>query len=271
MIMQPKSTHFIFDGNKIIISPDLHNIIIFLQGIESEVEGFLGFEAKLESIKKQHLETLKFIEYLAKRLKDNSINFEYKLSELPETIFEKLITERSSRSEMIVLFAHLEVLLCLNIAYENNTAEEFEIRKLAMDESIVRKFLEDFCLNKNNGWGKQNPDRLKRITSNDIRKTRNSLTHFFSTGKYLSISPDALNLKARKIEKATHYKVKFLSSQDLYDIIKGAARLMIEKWSNDCRNCLANGSEDFKKRILSVNQIVSDHGSVIVRNKEINI
>lgn len=50
--MAGQSTHFIFDGEKVVISPDLHSIVSFLQEIEKEIESFLNFDKKLELIRK---------------------------------------------------------------------------------------------------------------------------------------------------------------------------------------------------------------------------
>jgi len=36
--MENSSTHFIFDGDKVVISPDLHSVVSFLQEIEKEFE-----------------------------------------------------------------------------------------------------------------------------------------------------------------------------------------------------------------------------------------
>lgn len=49
--MDEQSTHFIFDGEKVVISPDLHSVVSFLQEIEKEIERFLNFDKKLESIR----------------------------------------------------------------------------------------------------------------------------------------------------------------------------------------------------------------------------
>jgi hypothetical protein len=119
-----ESTHFIFDNEKVLISPNLHPIIVFLQEIEKETENLLNLDKKFESIRKQYLETIKFVGFLADKLKENSIDFSYNFSEHPETIAEKLTLERPVRSEMIILFAHLEVLICLNTAYDNKTSDD---------------------------------------------------------------------------------------------------------------------------------------------------
>jgi len=207
--MDNESTHFIFDGEKVLISPDLHPVLIFLQGIEKEIESLLGFDQKLGSIRKQYLETIEFVQFLSKKLKDNSIDFKYTLSEHPETIAQKLKNDPPTRAEMIVLFANLETLLCLNIAYENKTSNKKEIIRKAMDPDTVRTFLDRFFLTSENVWGKKNHERLDKISSDDLRKLRNALTHFFSTDKGIAIAHSALDEKSRKLEKATDFKAKF--------------------------------------------------------------
>ena len=39
-----ESTHFIFDGEKVVISPNLYSVVSFLQEIEKEIESFLNFD-----------------------------------------------------------------------------------------------------------------------------------------------------------------------------------------------------------------------------------
>ena len=269
--MDNRSTHFIFDGDKVVISPDLYPVVSFLQEIEKEIESFLGFDKKLESIRKQHAETLKLVEVIAQKLKENSIDFNFTLSEHPATIAEKLTINRPIRSEMIVLFANLETLFYLNIAYENKISDEREIIKKAMNQDNVKDFLEKFCLNKENEWCQKNPERLKHIAADDLRKLRNSLTHFFSVAKTLAVSYAMLDEKSRKLEKATNFKAKFISPEDLYEIIKGSAKLMIKKWSEDCKDSLAKNSNEFKERILVVKTVVDNYGAMIIKNKQINI
>lgn len=268
--MENKSTHFIFDGDKVIISPDLYPAINFLQEIEKETEGFLNFDKKLESIRKQYAETIKLVKVLAQKLKENSIDFNFTFSEHPATIADKLTINRPIRSEMIVLFANLETLFCLNIAYENKISDEKEIIKKAMNQDNVKVFLEKFCLNKENEWCQKNPERLKHITADNLRKLRNSLTHFFSVSD-LSVSFAVLDEKSRELEKATNFRAKFISPEDLYEIIKGSAKLMIKKWSEDCKGDLVKNSNEFKEKILSVKAVVDNYGAMIIRNKQINI
>lgn len=269
--MEDKSTHFIFDGQKIVISPDLRPIFDFLKEIEKEIESFLGFDKKLESIRKQYLETIELVQVLTKKLKENSIDFGFTFSEHPSTIAEKLIINRPIRSEMIILFANLETLLCLSIAYENKISDEAKIRSFARNSDTIKSFYNRFCLNEENEWCQRNPERLKRITTDDLRKLRNSLTHFFSVGKTLSVSYAILDEKTRRLEQATNFKAKFISPEDLYEIIKGAGVLMMKKWNDDCLDSINKKSNEFKERILSVNNIIKGCGAVVIKNNQINI
>lgn len=269
--MQNQNTHFIFDGNKVVISPDLREVIVFLQEIEKEINDFLTFDKKIESIRKQYLETIKLVEVLVGKLKENSIDFKFTFSEHPASIADKLKIDRPIRSEMIVLFANLEVLFCLNIAYENKTSDEKEIIKKAMNQDNIKKFISEFCLKSENEWCKNNQGRLKHISADDLRKLRNSLTHFFSVSQGLGVSYPMLDEKSRRLEKATNFKAKFISPEDLLEIIKGAAKLMIIKWSTDCNDCLAKNSDEFKDKILAVKSIVEKSGAIVIKNNQITI
>jgi hypothetical protein len=51
----------------------------------------------------------------------------------------------------------------------------------------------------------------------------------------------------------------------------GSAKLIITKWSNDCKKSLAECSDDFKEKILSVRDVVASQGAMVVKNNEINI
>ena len=89
--------------------------------------------------------------------------------------------------------------------------------------------------------------------------------------KNIGVSYAVLDEKSRKLEKATNFKAKFISPEDLYEIIKGSAKLMIKKWSEDCKNDLAKNSNEFKEKILSVKAVVDNYGAMIIKNKQINI
>jgi len=269
--MENKSTHFIFDGNKIVISPDLQPIVDFLGEIEKEIESFLRFDRKLESIKKQHLETIKLVQLLAGKLKENSIDFNFTLSEHPANIADKFKMNHVVRSKMIILFAGLETLLRLNFAYENKIDDGERIRKRTLNPKTWESFYNEFCLNENNSWGQKNKERLKYITAHELRYLRNSLTHFFSVDKGLQVADAFCNNKSRKLENVTNFKVKFISPEDLYEIIKGAAELMIKKWSKDCENSLRLKTNKFKGKILSVNKLIKNCGAITVKNEQINI
>ncbi|MGD0036640.1 MAG: hypothetical protein ABSC53_05030 [Bacteroidota bacterium] len=269
--MGNESTHFIFDGEKIVISPDLYPIVAFLQEIEKEIDSFLGFDKRLESIRKQYSETIDLIQVLANKLKENSIDFNFTFSEHPASIADKFKMYHPVRSKMIILFANLEVLLCLNIAYENKTSEEKSIINKAMKPEVVKSFYDNFCLSKENDWGQKNPERLERITADDLRKLRNSLTHFFSVARGVQIADAFLDDKSRKLEHATNYQVKFISPADLYGMIKGSGELMIKRWSQDCKECLAKNSNEFKEKILSVKALIDNSGVICVKNEQINI
>ncbi|MEK7576161.1 MAG: hypothetical protein AAB482_00535 [Patescibacteria group bacterium] len=269
--MSEESTHFIFDEQRVLISPDLRIIFSFLKEIEKEIESLLNFDKKIESIRNRYLEIIKFVEFLGNKLKEKSIDFNYQLSEDPANIADDLKFHHPLRSEMIVLFANLETLFCLDIAYDNKTFDQGEIISRAMDQKVVKAFIENFCLSKDNDWSIKNPERIQHISPDDLRKLRNALTHFFSVGKGMGVAHDLLNEKSRKLELATKFQAKFLSPEDLFEILRGAAKLMMRKWSRDCIRDMSIKSGEFKERILCVRDVVGSHGVQVVMNDQIKI
>lgn len=269
--MENESTHVVFDGKNIFISPDLNEVILFIQEIEKEIESILGFDKKLESIQKQYSETMKLVQTLADKLKENSIDFKFTLSEHPSTLDDKFKMNQTVRSQMIVLFAYLETLLRLNYAYENKISDGETIRVQTLHKEVWESFYSNYCLNISNQWGQKNPNRLQKMTVQDLRYLRNSLTHFFSVEDGLQLADASLGDKARKLEEASKFQAKFISPEDLFEVIRGAGILMIKKWSDDCQRSLKTDSEEFKERILSVNALVEDSGAVLVSSERINI
>ncbi len=134
---------------------------------------------------------------------------------------------------MIVLFANLEVLFCLNIAYLKQTDNENDIRKYARDTKIIKKLLNKYCLTENNTWYKRNKNRSRKITSTKIKELRNALTHFFSLSHGISVIPEISKEKVEKLEKLLEKNgqkdTTFMSPDDLYEIIKGVVMLMLKE------------------------------------------
>jgi hypothetical protein len=140
-----------------------------------------------------------------------------------------------------------------------------------MNTENTKNFIKEFCLNSENNWGKKNKERLSYITVEDFRNLRNSLTHFFSVGKGLGVSIPYLDEKSRKLEIATKFKAKFISKEDLSEIIKGTAVLMMKKWTKDWEKSKAESLNEFKDKILCVRDTVDKYGAVIINNNQINI
>lgn len=258
------NAHIIFDGEKIFVSSNIVPIFQFLMEIDKEVESLLGFEKKLELIRKQYSEVLNACLFLAEKLQKNNIDFgEYKFSEKPETISEKLKLHLPIRSQMIVLFSNLEVLFALHIAYQEQTDDDDFIRKMTMDKKIVRKFLSGYCLTDDNEWYKKNKKGFS-VSAWQFRKFRNSLTHFFSVSDGIAISPDAMKNEAMEVQKSLKKvgsKIAFLSPEDLYAMIKGAVVLMMKEWHNDS---LLHG-DNFARRMSAVQSVVEKNGAILMK------
>jgi hypothetical protein len=270
--LQNESTHFIFDGEKVVISPNIAPVVNFLMEIEKEVQGVLGFNKKLEGIKENYLEMTDFVLFLSERLKENNIDFEYRFKEDPENIAKKLEFNFTIRSQMIVLFASLEVLFALHVAYEKETCDKDTLVGLMTDKNHVKNFLNELLLTEENDYYKKYKARLCKVDSTKLRDLRNSLMHFFSIGHSgLSISPALLDQKTRKFENILKANKKghvvFISENDLFELIRHANLLQFRKWSND----FINNPEDFKRKIHFVIDLVKKEGAVILKNNNLDI
>lgn len=268
--MTKESTHFIFDGKKVLISPDVIPVVSFLMEIEKEVQSILGFNKKLEDIRKSYLEMLDFVSFLSGKLKEKNIDFQYTFKEHPEKIAEKLEFYFPLRSQIIVLFASLEVLFTLHLAYEYETNDEESLIELS--KTNIKNFINLFLLTDENDFYKANKMRLSKIDSSKLRNLRNSLTHFFSISNGgLSLSPSLLDQKSRKFENILKQNKKgniiFISENDLFELIKHANLLRFKRWSDD----FYKDPIEFKKKMLFIINLVKEKGAIILENKNLNI
>lgn len=251
-----ESTHILLNGESLYVSPNLMAIFKFIVGIEEEVLEVIQVDVKLDGIRDQFLELLDLCMYQSTLLKENSISYSFDFKEDPKEIAEKLNKKLSIRSQSIVLFAYLETLRVLWTAYELKTFDELVLKNAS--NSSIDKFIKEFCLNNRNEWFKKNSKRSGQIGVKSLRDLRNNLTHFFSVSKlglvysYEDIHDD--------LRKGTNNTVQFISPTDIYEMIKSAARIMLEVWSNDFKR---NGSE-FKERIYFVNELVRMKGANII-------
>ncbi|MFT5037379.1 MAG: hypothetical protein ACI9VM_000959 [Candidatus Azotimanducaceae bacterium] len=261
-----ENTHLYFDGKKLIISPNLHVIFNFLQGIELEINSLLGFEEKISGIRNQYLEMVGLTEVLSKIVQENNLDFDYEFKENPELIAEKFFNHTVTRSEFIVLFASIETLLCLHTAYENETDDEDQIRLLMSDPKKTKKLLNQFTLSSDNEYYASNLKRFAKVNARQIRDLRNKLTHFFSV-KGLGIVHDKLSSKARTLERKAGNNVSFISSVDLCELHKCAATLLLKKWSED----YVNNNVDFMRKIIFVKNVVQKDAAILIQGDQIKI
>lgn len=90
IITPEKSTYFVFDGAKIVISPDLMSVFKFLEPIENETSELLNFHKRLKEIRDHFREYTGLILAMAEKLKENNLEINYKFSHKPEALIEKL-------------------------------------------------------------------------------------------------------------------------------------------------------------------------------------
>jgi len=263
-----KESNITFDNRGVGVSDDLIPVFSFLIEIEKEIKSILDFNKKLSGIKKQYLEMADLVLVLSKIIKDNNLDFKFTFSEAPDKIAEKLSFHIPTRSQTIVLFASLEVLYFLHISYTKEISDDDKLRNVAMsDKKFLKKFINEFLLSNNNEFYKQNRKRLSKLNSSKLRDLRNSLTHFFSVSKGVSLAPSELDEESRNLEKVAKNKKMgefiIISPDDLFNLIKDANIFLLKKWSNDC----TQNNIDFKRKILFVSEIVKRNAPVIAYKK----
>ncbi len=264
--MDIENTHIIFDGTKIIVSPNLYSIFDFLQKIEAEVNELFTLDKKLQSIRSSILDIMGLMEVMAKIISEAGLDFKYELKENPEVLAEKLELYQLTRIEMITVFCCIETIICLYIAYEYETDDDEEIRKMLMDfDGCVRNIILKLFLSRENKFFSKNSKKFEKVTAKKLRKLRNKLVHFFSVSG-LSLVPESLSEKARRLEKIQP-NIKFISSQDLYELYKSAAVLILETWSRECNEM----PDIFERKIKYVAKVVKESGAILVKSESINV
>ena len=217
-----------FDGEKIHVSPNLVLVFHFLSQIEQEVTSILEINSKLFEINRGYSDLLKIIKDLVIRLEKYEPEIKKEKFKIPSgnslnVIAEKFTQQPMIRSQMIVLMSSLEVLFALDIAYKNKTSNEKTIQKYMMNYEKAIAFLNSYVFNKKNVHFKFKEEKLSKIKSQDFRKLRNSLVHFFSLPDNFIVNfteseeeENINNMLASKGESGA----LFLSVRDLEKLVK---------------------------------------------------
>lgn len=269
--MSKSDSHFLKFDNEVHISSDLTPVIKFMQAIEEEIETMTSMPDKFESVQGYYLDLLNYIKYLGDKLKKNSIEDTFEPEKDLTKINGSLDYEQPVRAQFIIIFAYLETLFCLIVAYQDEISKKSKLINQTNDRTRIKKLINRYCLNADNEWVKDNKKRANNISANDIRDLRNSLTHFFSLSKSLGVTSSYLEEQSRRLEEKANNSFSILSPKDLREMVRGAGKIMILEWNNDCRNSLENGDNKFNQKISCVKSIVQRHGAMIVKNEDINL
>lgn len=265
--MNEESTHFIFDGMQIQISPNISKVFDFLIEIEKESDAVFGVENKLREISDYYRDLLGLTEKLSVVLKENNIeDWSFNLNKDPRNFTEILSYHVPVRTKMILLFTKLEVMYFLYLAYTKEVDSEVELREFAMkDEKLRKTFIRKFLLSEDNDFYKQHIVRLSKLDAGKIIRLRNSLVHFFSlSSDSIGICAEKFSNDARKFEKYAKSKKRgsmvIISPSDLQELIKSAHIILFKRWTNDT----LQDNPTFKRKIGFVNNVVSEYGAVAV-------
>ncbi len=265
------STHILFDeiNWNIILSPNLIPIFEFLMNIEKDIEFQLKQEERIGIIEEELNKLLWYTWDIAKKAEENGI-------ELPppnDINFDLLISQFEYRKpaiiwEMLSLFAFLETMYCLYIAYTFEISDKDKILELTLNTKEKEKFIAKFLLSTENWYFKKNSKFLWRITPKRIRNFRNSLVHFYSVSEWIGIVHKSNSKNARKIEEKLKWSLTvFISSADLQSLLNETAKLLLKNWSND----YLSYSDLFKTKIEFVNKIVKENWWKHIMENQLNL
>jgi hypothetical protein len=253
---------FEFNGKEFKISKNLQPIVEFLNSIEEEIQ-FLIFPEK----------EVELMENWLRQNEDILISSELgNFYSLPSVInlyklfFVKKF--RTIRSELIALFSFLETLFCLYVSYENKLCRKKEIIDKLMDRNFIENLYESFCLSPKNEGYKNNLKRLENISAKEFRDLRNNLTHFYSVPKSIGLTYLVEDERTKELERATNWELTFISPYDLYQIVIGCKKLILERWLEDYKNFNNGYDNEFDKKISSVLKVVEEFSpSVLSDNR----
>lgn len=263
-------THILFDeiNWNIVLSPNLIPIFEFLMNIEKDIEFLLKQEERIGIIKEELNKLLSYTWDIAKRAEDGGINLPF-----PKDInFDLLINQFEYRKpaivwEMLSLFAFLETIYCLYIAYNLELSSKEEILEYTLNTKEKEKFIARFLLSTENWYFKKNSKFLWKITPKRIRNFRNSLVHFYSVSEWIGIVHKNNAKNARKIEEKLKWShTVFISSLDLQSLLIEAAKLLLRNWSND----YLTDSKLFRKKIHFVSKIIEENGWKQIMDNQLN-
>lgn len=261
--MQEKEpNHVVFDGEKIVISPNLVDTFMFLMEISKEIETQLGFEEKILKIREKCKDILDELSQMAKFLVDQKIDYKYHITKDTLTVVEDFSTQPFPRSQMICLFAYMETIFCLVTIYNREITDEWEIIKFT--NSDIRSLITTLILSDENEYYKINKDRLWKIDADKFKRLRNRLAHFYSVSEHIQIG---INDQAREIEnylhETGHTEIISMSPQELYELLKSAVKLILIKRTKDS----IEQPEIFAKKIWYVKWEVALNASVVIEKK----
>lgn len=268
--MSQQNTQIYFDGQRINISSDLMPIFYFLKEIENEIESVINIGNKLEHIKNGYRDALDLILVMADKLKEANIDYEMHLQNHPNSIVSEFEFIVPTRVQFIALFASLEVLLFLHLAYMKETVDEKELKKFA--QNSASGFYDTFLLSAENKYFKNNQEVFKEISGVKLRTLRNKLTHFYSLGgDGLSLArsrQEAIELEANIPTSVKElHNIIFITTTELFQLIRAAHLLKIKQWSDDC---ISDGIT-FKHKITFVRELVGTEGAIILKKNDPSI
>jgi hypothetical protein len=254
---------------ELTISENMLPVIKFIDEIDKEVSDLFYFYDNQNVLIDAYKQLLSFSKFACREFEARRISLDSYSFDLIKPATEALVQqEQPVRCQMIAVFAYLETLFALYLAYTKCIFSLGSIKNEASNDNNKKKFINSYLLTSDNIYYKQHR-KFVRLDSAKVIHLRNILTHFFSvTDKHIIINSE----NTKSIENKLYAVLKEqkmgdivnLSPRELQSLVKEAGIVMITKWSEESKN----NNVEFSRKISFVQKIVHEYGAVIVSQKE---
>lgn len=259
-------------NSKLIISENMLPVINFIEEIDKEIEDLFYFSDNQSILLDGYKQLIAFSKFSYEELKKRQISTNKYPLDLVNKVAKVLVQhEQPVRCQMIAIFAYMEALFVIHLAYAKNVSSLISIKKEASDDRNKKRYINLYLLSDENDYYKQHK-KLKRLDSTKLIYLRNILTHFFSvTDQHIVINSESTKTIEDKfyseLKKQKMGGIVNVSPKELLLLVREAGLLMVEKWSEDSKD----DNIKFNRNINFVQKVVHQHAAIIISQKELSM
>lgn len=257
--------HVVLQWERLIISPDLQTVFLFLNHIEEEIISQLHIKRQLREMNEKFWTIMRDFVALMKLLEENKIEYTVKSNEKTLSILEDFKTNHNVRIIIIAMFSYLDTIFHLIISYKHQITDETKLMQQTrwQRENLAEKYL----LSKQNKFYYEQNSRLKDLNGKKIKSIRNFLTHFFSLPEGIILLENWANENRDEIERLLGEQKMhsiWFTPEEWFNWIWGAVKIVLEEWTKDS----LDNKILFKSKMSAVKAVINKHASVLMNTSQ---